>query len=309
MLKIDNILVYHWHAWKGFLISHLVADYCQLEVRYEDNFQDLEKYLTPNIQAVLLQINLSCPGQFPAKRQLLINALRKRNIRVLNTEIDNITKRNLYSVLDQASLKSTKAHKTGPVDQMLFIKSNLNAGGIAEQRLPVELQNALLPEEKPVLGNGQDYFMAKRGDISPELWADSNIVIENYIYNPENSFFRVYVFGSSLVVVKAHSPALIKKISGHHHDTNLFFKRQEILSQKTELPAALQTTIKAFCIHHPLAYFCLDIVHDNHDYYIVDLNLTPYAGMDEQNTEALVFLSEGAYDYLHMAQHPGMMQR
>ena len=33
--KLTNVLVYHWRAWHGFLISHLVAGYCQLEAQSE----------------------------------------------------------------------------------------------------------------------------------------------------------------------------------------------------------------------------------------------------------------------------------
>lgn len=303
MLKLDNILVYHWHAWKGFLISHLVADYCQVEAQYDDEIRNLEAHLTPNIRAVLFQVNLSCASHFPAHRQQLITALKKRNILVLNTDIEDITKRNLYHLLEKAGLKSTQANQTGAAKQLLFVKSNLNCGGVAEQRLPADLQKKLLPKNPPILGQGDDYFIVKRSDISPDLWKDTNIVIENYIYNNENSFFRVYGFGDSIVVVKAHSNGVIKKISGDDRDCNILLRKQHIISQRVELPTALQATIKTFIAHYPLAYFCLDIIHDTHDYYIIDLNLTPYSGIDEQNMGVLEFLCDGAQHHLSQAQH------
>lgn len=302
MLKLDNVLIYHWHAWKGFLISHLVADYCQVEAKYDDGIQDLEVHLTPNILAVLFQVNLSCVSYFPAQRQQLIDAMKKRNILVLNTEIEDITKRNLYHLLERAGLKTTKANQTGAAEQLLFIKSNLNCGGVAEQRLPADLQKKLLPEDA-ILGRGDDYFMLKRSDICPELWKNTNIVIENYIYNHENSFFRVYGFGDSIVVVKAHSNGLIKKISGDDRDCNIFLRKQQLISQRVELPTALQATIKTFITHYPLNYFCLDIIHDTHDYYIIDLNLTPYSGTDEQNIGVLEFLCDGAQHHLNQVKH------
>jgi hypothetical protein len=303
MLKLDNILVYHWHAWKGFLISHLVADYCQIEAQYADDFKDLEAHLTPNIRAVLFQVNLSCASHFPARRQQLIDTLQKRNILVLNTEIEDITKRNLYHLLAKAGLKSTQANQTGAAEQLLFIKTNLNCGGVAEQRLPTDLQKKLLPENPPILGKGDDYCIQKRSDISTELWKDTNIVIENYIYNPENSFYRVYGFGDSIIVVKAHSNGLIKKISGDDRDCNILLRKQQLISQRVELPTALQATIKTFITHYPLTYFCLDIIHDTHDYYIIDLNLTPYSGTDEQNIGVLEFLCDGAQYHLNQVQH------
>ncbi len=309
---LDNILIYQWQAWDGFLISHLAADYCHIDAHYDDEISNLEQHLTPNIRAVLFQVNLTNAGVYPAKRLQLIRALQARNILVLNLEVEDISKRNLHQLLQQAGLRSAKAEKYGQANQLLFIKSNLNWGGEIELRLPQELHEKLLPQKPSLITGWDNYYVIKRCDIDPELWFNSSVVIENYIENSENSFFRVYGFGDSIVIVKAHSEALIKKLTEHPKDINIMLSKHQILTEKTELAIDLQETIKTFITHYPLAYFCLDIVHDAFDpiqntfdsaqntgaHYIIDLNLTPYAGVKQQTSDAVNFLCQGARSFL-----------
>jgi len=304
---LDNILVYHWQAWRGFLISHLVADYCQIEAHYEDDISMLEAQLTPNISTILLQINLTYSGKFPAQRAALIDALQQRQLRVLNTSIDDISKRRLHHLLEKAGLPSAKAPQTGPNNELLFIKSNLNWGGEVERRLPDTVNKHLFFRQNDLIQGWDNYYSAKREDISPTLWHDSSIVIEKLIENPEQSFFRVYGFGNAIVIVKAHNSALIKKINEHPKDRNFYFTKKQITSEPCSLPTALQHNIKTFIYHYPLAYFCLDIVHNMQDYFIIDLNLTPYSGEEMQNNEAINFLIEGAHQYIKARQQPECM--
>lgn len=299
MSKLDNILIYHWQAWQGFLISHLTADYCQVEANYDDGIGDIDRYLTPNIRAVLLQINLSNSISFPARRRQLIQALKERGILILNTEVEDISKRHLHLLLAKAGLPSAKACENGPAEQVLFVKTNLNWGGVVERRLPVELQEGHVGQQPALIQSWDSYYTVRRRDVRPELWADTSIVIENYIENPDNSFYRAYGFGEALVIVKAHSAALVKKISGHPDDHNMLLSKRQLFGQATTgLADELQKTLKTFISHYPLAYFCLDIVHDTKNYYIIDLNLTPYAGENQQTINVVEFLCQGAQSYI-----------
>ncbi|VAW61694.1 hypothetical protein MNBD_GAMMA11-1609 [hydrothermal vent metagenome] len=307
MAKLDNILVYHWQAWQGFLISHLVADYCHLEAQYEDTMQTLESRLTPNIRAVLLQINLTHSDIFPAQRNALIQALQQRQIPVLNADINDISKRQLHLLLEKSGLCSAKARQQGFDNELLFVKSNLNWGGEVEQRLPDTLKKPFLSQQHKLVNGWDKYYSARRADIHPALWLDSSIVIEKYIENPEQSFFRVYGFGEAIVIVKAHSAALIKKLNEDPRDSNFCFTREQIMKESCSIPAALQHNIKTFICHYPLAYFCLDIVHDLHNYFIIDLNLTPYSGEQSQNDNATHFLIDGAHQHIKNLQQRELM--
>ena len=298
MSKIDNILIYHWQAWSGFLISHLVADYCHVEAKYHDDISHIENALTPNIKAILLQINLSHSALYPEKRQQRINALAARNIQVLNKNIGDIRKDNLHDMVHQAGLKSAKAKREGEPDQLLFIKSKLNWGGLTELRLPEQEQIKFIDCKATHIKSWDEYYTLTRGEVSDELWADNSIVIENYIENSDNTFYRVYGFGHALVVVEGHSNMLIKKIIEDPKDQNSQFSKYQILNEETSLPVKLQETIKKFISHHHIDYYCLDIVHNSKEFFIIDLNLTPYAGMSPQCEISTMFLIQGIQEQL-----------
>lgn len=301
MSKLDCILVYQWKAWQHFMISHLVADECRVKGSYADDVRTLEKHLTPNIRAVLFQVNLSYSKFFPERRHAIVEALKRRRIAVLNTEVEDISKRNLHAMLERAGLRSLRAAETGPPDEPLFVKSNLNSGGEIELGMPPELRRRFLPRGKPLIRRWDSYYTATRGDIGKRLWANDSIVIEKYIANPGDSFFRVYGFGDAFIVVEGRSAHLIKKLSGRRCERNLYFTRREILAPKTSLPADLHAQIRGFARHYPLAYFCLDIVHDGETHYIVDLNLTPYSDPRRQTAEAAAFLCAGAASFVKRA--------
>ncbi len=306
MGKLDCILVYHWQAWDGFLISHLVADHCHLPAQYDDDPAQLERWLTPHIRAVLPQINLTDSGVFPARRAALLAHLQARGIRVLNAAVSHIGKRRLHALLEQAGLPSARATRHGPGAERLFVKTDLNWGGASERRLPPDLQQQLLPTwvqaSAQAIAGWDGYYTVLREAVPPALWHDPRVVIERYIENPQHSFYRVYGFGEALVVVKAHSHALIKKLAGDTRDSNYLLQRQQLLQEESDLPPALMRVLKGFVLHCPLAYFCLDIVHDEHDYTIIDLNLTPWAGRQPQTSEAVEFLCQGAIS--HLQQDP-----
>ena len=299
MEKLSNILVYHWQGWKGFLISHIVTDYCQYEAGYEDDIGTLNNALTPNIKAVLLQINLSKSKYFPKHRAELIQAMRDRGLIVLNKAIDDITKSYLHQILENAGIPNLKAGVNGKADEYLFVKTNLNWGGEVEQRLFTELKQQFVDSvvARPIERHDQ-YYIVRREDLMAEIWQDKSIVIERYVSNAENSFYRIYTFGDAVVVVKAYSYELIKKISGNSNDQNYCYDREDIVSGKTALPEKLQQTIRQFLVNVELDYFCLDIVHDMENFFVIDLNLTPYSGVQSQTSDVVNFLRQGAHQYV-----------
>ncbi len=298
MPKLSNVLVYEWQAWKGFLISHLIADYCRIEASFDDELANLEYALSPNIKAVLLQINLSRSKYFPAKRPGLIKSLQDRGLLVLNHAVADITKRNLYALLEAVGIATARATIEGNPEEFLFVKSNLNWGGVAEQRLPEHIREKFDEPTGMSITKHDQYYLRQRQDLTPEHWQDDSVVIEKYIANCENSFYRIYAFGDALVIVKAHTIDLIKKISGDKNDINYFYSKEEIIQSKTLLPDNLNKTLKQFVLNIPLDYFCLDVVHDTNNFFIIDLNLTPWSGVQDQSQEAIEFLCQGGHCYL-----------
>lgn len=294
MSKANALLVYHWRAWRGFLVSHMVAEYCQLEAGYHDNFDTIARFLTPNIKAVLPQINLTDASGFPKHKNALLNSIEQQGIKVLNRQTDNITKHHLHQILQQAGLRCAKASKHGDPDQQLFLKTNLNWGGELERRLPAELVPRFYDEANVVIPHWDQYQLKARQHIPEHYWDHPEVVIENYIHNEQQRFFRVYGFGCAIVVVQAFNPALIKKIINHERDQNFCCYRDELPRGIAGLPDDLMAQITGFVQACPLDYFCLDIVHNATEYVIIDLNLTPYSGLHEHTSRAADFLREGA---------------
>lgn len=298
MIKLSNTLVYEWEAWEGFLISHLITDYCRMPALYDDDPTLFDRYLTPNIKAVLLQVNLSEQGLYPRKRQVIIDYLKSRNLIVLNEQVLDITKSALHRLLDKAGLPHLKATQELDDSTPLFVKSNLNWGGEVEERLPKKLCDDFIAPERAIT-RFDEYYSIIKGDLPPDAWRDSSIVIERYVTNDENSFYRVYALGESLVIVKAHSDHLIKKISGDSRDTNCLLSKHQLLGEKSELPVGLHSLLSLFVQQVPIDYFCLDIVHDHENFYIVDLNTTPYSGEQPQTSDACNFLCLGLKQHLN----------
>ncbi len=293
-IKLANILVYEWEAWEGFLINHLMADYCRIPASYDDTWQTVERYLSPNIKAVLLQINLSRQEGFPQHRQQLIDGLKDRQIKVLNEHVTDITKSGLHQLLDEAGINSTRADMTVDPEAPLFVKSNLNWGGEVEQRLPKQIRQELFGDQQRSITAFDQYYVTTRARLDPDTWEDDSVVIEKYISNPEDSFYRVYGFGEAMVVVKAHNNSLIKKISGDQRDYNLYIDKHGLQSINVDIPDNLQSLLLKFLDNIDIDYFCLDIVHDMENFYIVDMNTTPYSGTRQQVSKACNFLCQGA---------------
>ena len=292
--RLSNILVYEWKAWDGFLISKLVEDRCRVTVSFSDDFARLDSAITPEIEVVLFQINLTMSHQFPQHRQHLIESLRDRGLKVFNCAIDDITKRNLHTLLNEAGIPSAKAEREGNPTELLFIKSNLNWGGEKESGISAsELEKYGVDVPGNRINQHSSYYTTMRKYLPEEVWEDSTVVVERYVENPENSFYRVYKIGQSIVVVKAHAPELIKKISGHKDDINHLFSKDAILLNDTHLPRNLQRVIRQFLLNIDLEYFCLDLVHDMNNFYIIDLNLTPFHGSHDANPVVNNFMIKG----------------
>lgn len=303
MEKISNLLVYEWNAWDGFLVSHLVDEDQRFQASFEDRPDALHSAMTDDIDAVLLQINLSLPSAIPRNRSGFLEYCRSRTILVLNGKVENITKRHLHHLLDDAGITSAKAELAGDPEEALFVKSTLNCGGEPEHRLPASVRDSYQADIAGArIVKHDEYYFARRKHIDRDVWGDNSVVVERYITNPDNSFYRVYGFGDSIIVVTAHSDALIKKLSGCERDTNIMFSRSKIMSADLRLPQNLQSVLVRFLKKIPLQYFCLDIVHDNEQAYIIDLNLTPYSGRSSQNYEVCQFLIEGFGNLLRQTE-------
>jgi hypothetical protein len=298
----DKVAVLEWQAWGGFLLTHVLGEHA---VRIEtDPFREFPpaqfERLCDSFTTVCFQINLSVRGRLPLRIRDLTDRFVERGIHVVNGLVRDIRKSTLHAHLEAVGLPSLKAAKSGPADEILFLKTDLNYGGELERWLPRESIAAAGLERLVSADIGAyRYKTVERGMIGESVWADAAVVIEKYVANEENSFYRVYFSGQRVIIVKAFAPGVIKKLSNDPRDTNFVTDLEHLKAGTDKLPlsAALKRDVATFVENTPVEFGCVDIVHDGHDkHYVVDLNLTPYAGTRVYDDFLNGFLRSGITD-------------
>jgi hypothetical protein len=296
----DKVAVLEWRAWEGFLLTHVLGDDAErIEV---DPFRELpsEEFdrICDSFATVCFQINLSVRGRLPLRIRDLTNRFVERGVCVVNGFVQDIRKSTLQKHLETIGLNSVRVTPSGSSHEVLIVKTDLNYGGDLERHLPPEsiaaagFEHLISPEIK-----GAYYYKTVLREMLPaEIWHDPAIMIEKYIDNAENSFYRVYFSGERVIIVKAFAARIIKKLSNDPRDTNYVTDLEHLKAgtDKLELSGELKRDLVTFLEQSAVEFGCLDIVHDGNDnHYIIDLNLTPYAGRRRIDPFLTNFLREG----------------
>jgi hypothetical protein len=296
----DKVAVLEWRAWEGFLLTHVLGDDAErIEV---DPFRELpsEEFdrICDSFATVCFQINLSVRGRLPLRIRDLTNRFVERGVFVVNGFVQDIRKSTLQKHLETIGLNSVRVTPSGSSHEVLIVKTDLNYGGDLERHLPPEsiaaagFEHLISPEIK-----GAYYYKTVLRQMLPaEIWHDPAIMIEKYIDNAENSFYRVYFSGERVIIVKAFAARIIKKLSNDPRDTNYVTDLEHLKAgtDKLELSGELKRDLVTFLEQSAVEFGCLDIVHDGNDnHYIIDLNLTPYAGRRRIDPFLTNFLREG----------------
>lgn len=296
----DKVAVLEWRAWKGFLLNHVLREKAvQIEV---DPFRELpsEEFdrICDSFTTVCFQINLSVRSRLPLRIRDLTDRFKERGIYVVNGLVQDIRKSTLHAHLEAIGLNSPRATQAGAADEMLFVKTNLNYGGDLERWLPPEsiAAGGLEHLVSPVIRGAYYYQTLERKMLHADMWTDPAIVIEKYVTNSENTFYRVYFSGQQVIIVKAFAPGVIKKLSSDPRDTNYVTDLEHLKAGKDrlEISATLKRDVTTFVDQTPVEFGCIDMVHDGNDnHYIIDLNLTPYAGNRGPEKFLIDFLRKG----------------
>jgi len=301
--KVSNtgaVAVLEWRAWHRFLLNYVLRDEAVLiEV---DPFRELPPdefdRICDSFTTVCFQINLSVRNRLPLQIRELTDRFKERGIYVVNGLVQDIRKSTLHAHLEAIGLNSPKAAATGAPDEMLFVKTTLNYGGDLERWLPPESIAAGGFEHlvSPDIRGAYYYRTVERGMLHAEIWNDPAVVVEKYIANSENSFYRAYFSGQRIVIVNAFCPGEIKKLINDPRDTNYVTDLQHLKAgtDLLEISGTLKRDVATFVEKSPVEFGCIDIVHDGNDnHYIIDLNLTPYAGSRAPEIFLIDFLRQG----------------
>lgn len=288
-----------WKAWDGFLLRYVLGNNV---MRIEtDPFREFpaEQFdrICDSCATVCFQINLSVKGRLPLQIRNLTNRFIERGVYVVNGLAQDIRKSTLHKHLEAIGLSSLRADRHGAPDEILFVKTDLNYGGELE---------GWLPRESIIIGGLEHLVSAKfgayhyrtveRGMLQEDQWTDPSLVIEKYVTNSEDSFYRVYFSGKQIIIVKAFAPGNIKKLSNDPRDTNFVtdIEHAKDGTDHPELSLQLKRDVATFVENTPVEFGCLDIVHDGQDkHYIIDLNLTPYGGPRKSDSFLANFLRLG----------------
>ena len=295
----STVGVLEWRAWDGFLLSHVLGDDA---VRIEtDPFQEFPSVeferVCESVTAVCFQINLSLRSRLPVGIRELTDRFMAHGVYVVNGFVQDIRKSTLHAHLEAIGLASPKATRSGRPDEVLFIKTDLNYGGELERSLPPENIAAAGVEQLISRDIGAYRYQTVPRKMVPEsTWTDPAVVVEKYVANPEDSFYRVYFSGEQIIIVKAFAPRVIKKLSGDSRDTNFVTDLESLKAGTDDLPISepLRRDVATFVELTPVEFGCIDIVHDDDDHhYVIDLNLTPYAGTRPHDPYLTDFLKMG----------------
>lgn len=292
----DSLSVYVYRSWDGFLAQRLFPDAHLVSWEPADTATRVIKGLSRNTRIFFFHLDFSDSRRVPLDRSELLSRLSDMNVAVWNGYYSNLSRRALQSTLRQLGLPAAAAGAAGSPEEILIVKTDPNYGGQAEARLSQSERDRLGMEFKAKTMVGPwSYRILARAELAPELWFDSDVVIERYVSNSEGSFYRAYVSGEVVILVKAFSDSEIKKVNGDERDINCCFTRSELVGPVDEaiatvFPSCLRNVISRFISSVSLKYCAIDIVHDYTEYYIVDVNTTPWAGgreFPEEITSAL----------------------
>ncbi len=280
------LVVYEWSAWNDFLIRTIRPDARRLRADPGDRLDGILDRLPEQTRQFLFHLNVSRSARFPRHRARLVTALAERGVRVLNAAVVDTTKRHVQAICQLGGLPSASAPHTGDPDELLIVKSNLNHGGLKERPLsPLQRDVLDLPGEPDGLAADRRYPILPRRKVPPHCWRDDRLIVERYVTNAGNRFYRAYVLGNRLAVSEAISAQPIKEMLGDIPRRNMPFHvgARRDRAAESDLPAQLLPVLTQFIHRIGLDYGAIDVVADDHGLpHIVDVNPTPYWGAERQ---------------------------
>ena len=237
--------------------------------------------LPPDTKVFLFHIDVTFAHRVPICRPALVQALAKRGVRVLNPRVTDISKRSLQEYCRELGLNTTAATRRGDPDDLLIVKTNLNAGGWAERLLTAKQRRLAGLGDPPRAVKGQrDYKILPRKKIKPSWWDDRQLVVERYIQNRENRVYKIYLLLDRLTLSAAVDPSRIKTMEhASWRVTSLLTAAEngiQVLKQASDYPERLLDQALPFVRYLSLDFGSIEIVADDAgECYIVDLNATP----------------------------------
>jgi len=282
------ILAYDLSRWNGFLLPVVVPSTSRMPVITGESKDDILQRIPPNFKGLFaFHVNLTDSSRCPEDRAGLVAALLGRGIRTLNSGIVDISKRFVQAACRRAGLRTTTAPREGDASEILIVKTNRNYGGKPEANLSSDARDTLsisaqITYDRPDHG----YLVAQRQDVSSDAWDDPNLVVERYIENKEQLFYRVYLLCNLFAISEGQERASIKTIGRAVRQRLLLFSVDEAGMVDAAVPPDLVPAVNAvlrFANVTGMDFGCLDLMKDDSSrFYVVDMNTTASWGRETE---------------------------
>ena len=285
-MSIKKIAVLHYNSFNDYLISHL-KNSKSISISIEEDVDSIvQKILPINAKFVAFHIDISCMDKFFKDNTLLSEILNNYRIITINSKLSNICKDTLQKYCINTGINSTLYTPSSDMGEKLIIKSKYNFGGFPEYNLS-QTDKQLLNVDINYVPISYKVIMQKQlKDIDKKMYH-----IEKFIENQDHLFYRAYKLFNRLVISEVIDDAEIKKMPIGIKRTNYFFNLDSIDESNKfySMVYQIDTLSKSMNIE----YGAFDIVmSDEQQFYIIDVNHTPYWGPINYNNNTDLELIE-----------------
>jgi hypothetical protein len=294
----SNVVAYDLSGWIGFLLPTIVPAIHRIIARPGESCDEVFHAVPPNTRAFVFHIDLTDSAQCPHERTRLIEKLQRSGIRVLNGSVTDISKTFVQSICAANGLNVTRAPRHGLATERVVVKTDRNHGGKPEGALDVVQRAALNIDSRQVWHRpDHGYVVSTRQSIPTQVWDDSAFVVERYIENPDDLFYRVYLIDHYVAISEGCEHALMKTIGRAERRRLLLLQKDNMELTEATVPLDLHPLVQevlGFVRATNLDFGCLDVARDGAGrFYVIDMNSTPHWGR-EREYRIIEHLAHGA---------------
>ncbi|MFT4927139.1 MAG: hypothetical protein ACI8WB_003245 [Phenylobacterium sp.] len=296
-----HIVIYQWHTRDNFLLQNLFphAQIIKAQPQADDQrLIDMARQIAaqhPNQPLHwFFQLNLSYSEHWLNQRSHLLSVLSTLGFTVYNGQVTDTRKRYVQQLNQQLGLNCVTIEQSQQLKDSLLVmvKSNYNYGGEFESQLSPEQLIAL--DLRSNIGcdiQGFDsYYQTTMAAVDKTLFDDERVVIERYIENLDQRFYRMYRCGNHAILSEIVNPDVVKKMRPGLPRKNWYFAFDQC---KHHAYQALINDASLMFNAIKMNFGAIDIVMDDEDNgYIIDINPTPGWGSENQS-KVLDFLRHG----------------
>jgi len=289
-----------WKISNEFLIARLFPGRSVIRIEPGEDAHAIIARLPERMTHLIFQLNCTDTTHFIASRDALLRLLDERGVTVINGSITNISKLTLQRICLEHGLHSTLAPEHGDPDELLIVKTDMNAGGVIERGVlsPFDRQRLFISGDSPLLktllSRFKDYPVLTRRNIPAPWWRDSQLVIERFIKNDDDRFYRVHVLFDRVTITDAICHGPTKKLGRHVATkvTTCYTYRELDAGGGDKSFRALLHQVRAVQRHMKFDFAGIDIVVDNNGKpFVIDVNTTPFGGQTSADNPITSYLS------------------